>query len=200
MRLFPIIRVRVLIALWCLHVTSQTITPVYMQFPLFAKNCGKKTIIAIIHIPHCTAQMTDSERADVFTATVLIYLHLIHNDFVRLYCTLFRRHRNVMNVFAYMLPSCSRRFWMRVRNTDWWQWARNAMLSSPSFLGARPVIHVHHGRMRTLVRAVILQLRCLHACIFRLKSAYATYVNTIMLAAIMSLITLFKSKYCVNMR
>ncbi len=142
-----------------------------------------KKMLAIIHIPHCTAQMTDSERADVFTATVLIYLH-----------------RNVMNVFAYMLPSCSCRFWMRVKNRVWWQRARNAMLSSPSFLGARPVIHVHHGRMRTLVRAVILRLRRLHACIFRLKSAYATYVNTIMLAAIMSLITLFKSKYCVYMR
>ncbi len=64
--------------------------------------------------------------------------------------------------------------------------------------GARPIIHVHHGRMRSLVRAAILRLRCLHACIFRLKSAY--YVNTIMLAAIMSLIALFKSKYCVYMR
>ncbi len=32
-----------LIALWCLHVKSKTLTPVYMQFPLFllfAKNCG----------------------------------------------------------------------------------------------------------------------------------------------------------------
>ncbi len=64
--------------------------------------------------------------------------------------------------------------------------------------GARPIIHVNHGRMRSLVRAAILRLRCLHACIFRLKSAY--YVNTIMLAAIMSLIALFKSKYCVYMR
>ncbi len=39
--------------------------------------------------------------------------------------------------------------------------------------GARPVIHVHHERMRTLVRAAILRLRCLRACIFRLKLAYA---------------------------
>ncbi len=59
------------------------------------------------------------------------------------------------------------------------------------------VIHVHHGRMRTLVRAAIM---CLHACIFWLKSAYATYVNMVMLAAIMSLIALFRSKYCVYMR
>ncbi len=50
--------------------------------------------------------------------------------------------------------------------------------------GARPVV-------RILVRAAIL--RCLHARIIRLKSAY------VMLAAIMSLIALFKSKYCVCM-
>ncbi len=56
--------------------------------------------------------------------------------------------------------------------------------------GARPVIHVHHGRMCTLVRVAILRLRCLHACIFWLKS-YKTYVNTIMLGAIISLIALF---------
>ncbi len=36
-------------------------------------------------------------------------------------------------------------------------------------------------------------------CVFRLKSAYAT-INTIMLAAIMSLIALFKLMYCVYMR
>ncbi len=38
----------------------------------------------------------------------------------------------------------------------------------------------------------------LHACIFRLKLANDVY--TIMLAAIMSLIALFKSKYCIYMR
>ncbi len=63
--------------------------------------------------------------------------------------------------------------------------------------GVCHVINVCQKRMRTLVRAAILRLRCLHACIFRLKSAY--YVNTIMLAAIMSLIKLFISKYCVYM-
>ncbi len=64
--------------------------------------------------------------------------------------------------------------------------------------GARHNIHVCHKRMRTLVRVAILWLRCLHACIFRLKSAYD--VNMIMLAVIMSLIALFRSKYCVYMR
>ncbi len=44
--------------------------------------------------------------------------------------------------------------------------------------------------MCTLVRATI---RCLHASILRLQSAY---VNTIMLAASMSLSALFRSKYC----
>ncbi len=37
--------------------------------------------------------------------------------------------------------------------------------------GVRPVIHIHQVRMRTLVRAAILRLSCLHACIFHLKSA-----------------------------
>ncbi len=44
--------------------------------------------------------------------------------------------------------------------------------------GARPVIHVHHGRMHTLVRAAI---RCLHACIFRLESVHMLII--IMLAS-----------------
>ncbi len=40
----------------------------------------------------------DSERAGVFTllAAVLIYLRPMHSDFVWLYSTLFRHHRNVM--------------------------------------------------------------------------------------------------------
>ncbi len=38
--------------------------------------------------------------------------------------------------------------------------------------GACHVIHVRHKRMRTLVRAAILRLWSLHACIFRLKLAY----------------------------
>ncbi len=111
------------------------------------------------------------------------------------------------------LPSCSsRHFWMRVRNRDWWQLTLlefstecdaffPAIVSNLRIItGAWHVIHVWHRRMRTLVRAAILRLRCLHACIFRLKSAYATYVNTILLAAIMILIALFRSKYCVYMR
>ncbi len=94
---------------------------------------------AIIHIPHCTAQMMDSERAGVLLAAVLIYLRLMQNTFVWLYSTLFRRHRNVMAIRLLTLPSRSTcRFWMSVRNRDWWQrvvFSPNAMLSSPtSFL------------------------------------------------------------------
>ncbi len=66
--------------------------------------------------------------------------------------------------------------------------------------GACHVMQVRHERMRTLVRAAILWLRCLHACIIQLKSAYTTYVKTITLVAIMSLIALFRSNYCIYMR
>ncbi len=78
---------------------------------------------AIIHIPHCTAQMMDSERAGVLLAAVLIYFRLMQNTFVwLLYSMPFRRHRNVMVIRLLTLPSCStHRFWMRVRNRDWWQ-------------------------------------------------------------------------------
>ncbi len=198
-----------LLALWCLHVKSKALTPVYMQFPLFllfAKNCGY-FLLPFIHIPHWTAQMMDSERAGVLLAAVLIYLRLMHNDFVWLYSTLFRRHRNVMAIRLPTLPlGSTRRFWMRVRNRDWWKlvvFSPECDAFFPTIVsnlriikGACHLIHVCHAHMRTLVRAAILRLRCLHACIFRLKSAYATYVNTIMLAAIMSLIALFRSKYC----
>ncbi len=110
-----------------------------MQFPLLllllAKNCGKP-FTAIIHIPHCTAQMMDSERAGVLLATIYIYLRLMHST---LYSTLFRCHV-VFNICI--------------------------------ITGVRYIIHVCHKHMHTLVRAAILRLRCLHACIFLLKSAY----------------------------
>ncbi len=44
-----------------------------MQFPLFllfARNSGY-FFTAMIHIPHCTAQMMDSERAGVLLAAVI---------------------------------------------------------------------------------------------------------------------------------
>ncbi len=156
---------------------------------------------AVIRIPHFTALMMDSERAGVLLAVILIYLHLMHNDFVWLYSRLFRRHRNVIE-FVCLLPSlATRRFCMRVINRDWWQ--RVVCILSPNLrinTGACHVLHICHKRMRTMVRAATLWLRCLHACIFWLKSAYATYINMIMLAVIMSLIALFRSKYCVSMR
>ncbi len=52
-----------LITLWCLHVTSKTL---YSRLHVISKFfCIFFT--AFIHIPHCTAQMMDSERAGVFT-------------------------------------------------------------------------------------------------------------------------------------
>ncbi len=47
--------------------------------------------------------------------------------------------------------------------------------------GARPVIRVHHRSMHTLVRTAILRLRCLHACIFRLKSAGFFFIRLCLL-------------------
>ncbi len=44
----------------------------------------------------------DSERAGVLLAAILIDLRLMHNDFVWLYSTLFRRHRNVMEYAAFV--------------------------------------------------------------------------------------------------
>ncbi len=65
--------------------------------------------------------------------------------------------------------------------------------------GVCPVIHVHHGCMHTLVRVAILWLRCLHAFIFRLKSAYVPpMLIRLCLLPIMSLIALFKSKYALH--
>ncbi len=49
-------------------------TPIYMQFPLFTKNCGSFFFTAIIQTPHRTAEMMDSERAGVLLASVLIYV------------------------------------------------------------------------------------------------------------------------------
>ncbi len=151
--------------------------------------------------------MMDSERAGVVLAAIeWIYFCLMHNDFVWLHYTLFRHSRNVME---FVCLRCSTHcFCMRVRNRDWWK----LVVFSPEcdaffptivfnlriITGACHVIHVCHKRMRTLVRGAILRLRCLHACIFRLKSAY--YVNTIMLAAIMNLIALCRSKYCIYMK
>ncbi len=63
---------------------------------------------------------TQKEQVCLLTA-VLIYLRLMHNDFVWLHCTLLRHHRNVMEFVTYMLSSRSHRFWMRVESRDWWQ-------------------------------------------------------------------------------
>ncbi len=154
-----------------------------------------------------------NERAGVLLAAVLIYLHLMLNTFVWLYFMLFRRHINDGNWLA--LLSCSTRgFWMRVRNRDWWQrvvfspemWCFLPTIisnyySNYSILFQVPVTSfMYVTSTYTLWSKRLLRLRCLHVCIFRLKSAYANYINMIMLAAIVSLIALFKLKYCVYMR
>ncbi len=136
-------------------------------------------VTAIIHIPHCTAQIMDSERAGVFTGRCFNVFTSIHNDCVWLYSTLLRRQRNEIE---FVCLHCCR----VLAVSGWEQWlvaASCVFQKCDAFFpvvsnlrittGARPVIRVHHGRMRTLVRAAILRLRRLYACIFRLKSAYA---------------------------
>ncbi len=98
-------------------------------------------------------------------AAVLIYLRLMHYDFVWLYSTLYGRHRNVME-FVCLYTAVAFSLFRDEGKEDRLVAAscvfpRNAMLSyPPSFISnlrittvSRPVIHVHHGRMRTLVRA-----------------------------------------------
>ncbi len=57
--------------------------------------------------------------------------------------------------------------------------------------GACLVTHVRHEHMRNLVKAAI-KFTCLYISI-----SNATYVNMNLLAAIMSLIALFRAKYCI---
>ncbi len=105
---------------------AKLFTPVYMQFPLlvlFAKNCGYFYFF-IIHIPHCTAQLMDSERVGVLLAAVLIYLLLMQNTFVWLYSILWHFW---FGVFVHQLCSWHTTLFPRL--------PRNVMLSSlPSFL------------------------------------------------------------------
>ncbi len=144
-------------------------------------------------------------------AAVLIYLHLMHNDFVWLYCTFFRRRRNVMEfvciyaaiVFSPFLDEGKKQRLVAASCV----FLKNAMLSSPpSFLICVllqlrvPSFMYITGACALWSERQHLRLRCLHACIFLLKSAYTTYVIMIMLTAIMSLIALFKSKYCIYLR
>ncbi len=89
---------------------------------------------------NCTAQMMDSERAGVLLAAVLIDLRLMHNDFVWLYSTLFRRHRHVMEfvclyaAVTFYSPFLDEGKEQRLVAASC-VFPRNAMLSSPpSFL------------------------------------------------------------------
>ncbi len=58
-------------------------------------------VTAIIHIPHCTAQIMDSERAGVFTGRCFNVFTSIHNDCVWLYSTLYGANEMRSNLFAY---------------------------------------------------------------------------------------------------
>ncbi len=126
---------------------AKLFTPTYMQFLLFTYPTEKHKL------------WTQKEQATIF-----IFSHLMHNDFVWLFSR-----------------SSTHRFWIRVRNRDCWQLVVfspecnafvPAIVSNLRIItGLCHVIHVSHKRMRTLVRAAILRLRCLHVCIFRLKSA-----------------------------
>ncbi len=89
---------------------------------------------------NCTAQMMDSERAGALLAAILIDLRLMHNDFVWLYSTLFRRHRNVMEfvclyaALTFYSPFLDEGKEQRLVAASC-VFPRNAMLSSPpSFL------------------------------------------------------------------
>ncbi len=68
-----------LIALWCLHVKSKSLHSRLHAISII--RIIRKDLwlffTAIIHIPHCTAQMMDSERAGVLLAAVLIHLRLL---------------------------------------------------------------------------------------------------------------------------
>ncbi len=93
---------------------------------------------AIIHMPHRTAQMIDSEEQVCLLADVLIYLRLMHNDFVCLYFTLVRAP-NVME-FVWLYAAVVYSLFMDEGKEQRLVAAscvfpRNAMLSSPlSFL------------------------------------------------------------------
>ncbi len=113
-----------LIALWCLHVKSKALHSCLHAISIIliiCLNCGY-FFTAIIHIPHCTAQMMDSERAGVLLAAVIIYFRLMQNIFVWLYSMLFWLHRNVMSINLPTLP------W---RSTRLCVFPRKRMLSSP---------------------------------------------------------------------
>ncbi len=92
-------------------------------------------VTAIIHIPHCTAQMMDSERAGVFTGRCFNVFTSIHNDCVWLYSTLLRRQRNEIE---FVCLHCCRVLavsgWEQGLVAASWVSPRNVMLSSPSFL------------------------------------------------------------------
>ncbi len=88
MRLFPIIRVRTLSHYGVYMSRAKLLLPFTCNFH-YSLRIEVICFTAIIHIQIWT-------KKEQLLAVVLIDLHLMHNDFVWLYSTLFRPHRNVM--------------------------------------------------------------------------------------------------------
>ncbi len=130
---------------------------------------------------------TQKEQVCLLAAVLTFFFRLMHNDFEWLYCTLLLRHRNVMEFVCLYAAVAFSTFLDEGKEQRLVAAScvipRNAICVSNLRIttGARPIIHVHHVRMRTLVRAAILRLRCLQACIFRLKSAYAMLIRLCLL-------------------
>ncbi len=159
-------------ALWCLHVKSKALTPFTCNFhySYYLLRIVVHFFTAIISIPHFTAQMMDSERAGVFTGCCfnLFRSNLMHNDFVWLYSTLFRRHRNVMEfvclytavAFSSFLDEGKEQRLVAASCV----FPRNAMLSSPpSFL------------ICVLIRGVTIRVSCIRGrpiCVFQGRCRY----------------------------
>ncbi len=101
----------------------------------------------------------------------------MHNDFEWHYCTIFCRHRNVMELvcpygavaFSPFLDKGKEQRLVAASCV----FPRNAMLSSPSsflicvLLKVRVTSFMYITAHALLVRVAILRLRCLQACIFR---------------------------------
>ncbi len=84
-----------LIALWCLQCHEQNS---YSHLDAISNACNFYFyfFMQLFTYHHCAAQLWTQKEQVCLQATVLIYLRLMHNEFVWLYCTLFWRHRNVM--------------------------------------------------------------------------------------------------------
>ncbi len=153
---------------------------VYMQYSITCKKCKVNFIFLLPLFTYLIAQhkwWTQKEQVCLLAA-VLIYLRLMHNDCIWLYCTLFRHHRNVMEfvrLYAAVAfsPFLDEGKEQRLAAASC-VFSRNATLSSPpSFLicvllQVRVLsfmyitAHAHFGQSGNTAT------KTLHACILRL--------------------------------